>query len=106
MILFSFFCFNIRGCKVVLFAEPKLQEKPSALKRDENSVLFSIFSVHFCPPGSGSAICMRIRIQKLKLMRIHADPDTDPKPWFRGSGSVPKCHRSTTLLTTPPNVGR
>jgi hypothetical protein len=27
---------------------------------------------------------MRIRIQQLKLMRIHADPDTDPdpKPWF------------------------
>jgi hypothetical protein len=24
----------------------------------------------FCPPGSGSAICMRIRIQQLKLMRI------------------------------------
>jgi hypothetical protein len=26
---------------------------------------------------------MRIRIQQLKLMRIHADPDTDPdpKPW-------------------------
>ncbi len=31
---------------------------------------FSIFFGHFCPPGSGSAICMRIRIQKLKLMRI------------------------------------
>ncbi len=25
---------------------------------------------HFCPPGSGSAIWMRIRIQQLKLMRI------------------------------------
>ncbi len=27
---------------------------------------------------------MRIRIQQLKLMRIHADPDTDPdpKPWL------------------------
>ncbi len=35
---------------------------------------------HFCPPGSGSAIWMRIRIQQLKLMRIHADPD--PKPWW------------------------
>ncbi len=23
---------------------------------------------------------IRIRIQQLKLMRIHADPDTDPKP--------------------------
>jgi hypothetical protein len=28
---------------------------------------------------------MRIRIQQLKLMRIHADPDPypDPKSWFR-----------------------
>ena len=41
---------------------------------------FSIFVGYFCPPGSGSgsAIWMRIRIQQLKLMRIHADPD--PKP--------------------------
>ncbi len=29
--------------------------------------------------GSRSAIWMRIRIQQLKLMRIHAEPD--PKPW-------------------------
>ncbi len=26
---------------------------------------------------------IRIRIQQLKLMRIHADPDTDPKPCLR-----------------------
>ena len=30
---------------------------------------------------------MRIRIQQLKLMRIHADPDLDtdpdPKPWYK-----------------------
>jgi hypothetical protein len=70
---------------------PKLQEKPSALKREHPALqkmkilsFFSIFWVHFCPPGSGSAICMRIRIriQQLKLMRFHADPDpdTDPDP--------------------------
>ncbi len=43
---------------------------------------FLCFVGHFCPPGSGSgsAIWMRIRIQQLKLVRIHADPDTDPKP--------------------------
>ncbi len=48
--------------------------------KDKNSILFSIFSGHFSPPGSGfgSAICMWIRFQQLKLMRIHADP----KPWF------------------------
>ncbi len=38
----------------------------------------------FLIADSGSAIWMRIRIQQLKLMRIHAvsDPDTDldPKP--------------------------
>ncbi len=47
---------------------------------------FSIFVGQFCPPGSGSAIWMRIRIQQLKYLRIHAnpDPDTDPdpKPWL------------------------
>ncbi len=47
--------------------------------KHENSGLFSIFWGHFCPPGSGSVIWMRIRIriQQLKLMRIHPDP----KPW-------------------------
>jgi hypothetical protein len=25
---------------------------------------------------------MRIRIQQLNIMRIHADPDPDPKPWY------------------------
>jgi hypothetical protein len=54
---------------------PKLQEKPSALKREllKMKILsFFYFLGHFCPPGSGSgsAICMRIRIQQLKLMRI------------------------------------
>jgi hypothetical protein len=36
--------------------------------------------IYFQPPGSGFAICMRIRIQQLKLMGILADPDTDPDP--------------------------
>ncbi len=68
----------------------KLQEKPSALKREHPALqnmkilyFFSIFVGHFCPPGSGSgyAIWMRIRIriQQLKLMRIHADPE----PWIK-----------------------
>ncbi len=56
------------------------QKRTSSTSKHENSVLFSIFVGNFCPPGSGSAIWMRIRIriQQLKLMRIHADPD--PKP--------------------------
>ena len=58
------------------------QKRTSSTSKHENSVLFSIFVGHFCPPGSGSgsAIWMRIRIQQLKLMGILADPDTDPDP--------------------------
>ncbi len=44
---------------------------------------FSIFVGHFCPPGppgSGSAIWMRIRIQQPKLIRIRIrNPDKDPQ---------------------------
>jgi|688.fasta_scaffold99544_1 hypothetical protein len=40
----------------------------------------------------GSSICMRIRIQiqQPKLMRIHADPDTDsdPKPWLINNNNL------------------
>ncbi len=52
------------------------QKRTSSTSKHENSVLFSIFVGHFSPPGSGSgsAIWMRIRIQQLKLMRIHVDP--------------------------------
>ncbi len=50
---------------------------------------FPIFWGHFFPPGSGSGICMRIRIQQLKLMRIHADPD--PKPWRKALITVWAC---------------
>ncbi len=60
------------------------QKRTSSTTKHENSVLFSIFVGHFCPPGTGSAIGMRIRIQQLQLMRIHADPDTDPKPCIKG----------------------
>jgi hypothetical protein len=69
---------------------PKLQEKPSALKSEHQALqkmkilsFFLFFCVIF-PLLDGSAICMpiRIRIQQLKLMRSHADPDPypDPKP--------------------------
>ncbi len=30
---------------------------------------------------------MRIRIQQIKLIRIHADPEPDPKPCKKGTGS-------------------
>ncbi len=38
---------------------------------------------HHVTDGSAIWMRIRIRIQQLKLMRIHADPDldTDPKPW-------------------------
>jgi hypothetical protein len=57
----------------------KLQEKPSALKKEHSTLqnmkilTFTIFVGHFCPPRSGSWI------QQLELMRIHADQD--PQPW-------------------------
>ncbi len=38
---------------------------------------FPIFVGHFA-----SWIRIRIRIQQLKLMRIHAYPDPDQKPWM------------------------
>ncbi len=40
--------------------------------KHENSLFFSIFVVHFCPPGSGSgsAFWMQIRFQQLKIMRF------------------------------------
>ncbi len=72
-------------------------KRTSSTSKPGNSVLFSIFVGHFCPPGSGSgsAVWMRIRIriQQLKLMRIHADPDPDtdpdPKPWPHSFHSEP-----------------
>jgi hypothetical protein len=39
---------------------------------------------------------MRIRIQQLKLMRIHADPDTDPDP--------KPCFEDNKLLRSPKKV--
>jgi hypothetical protein len=33
--------------------------------------------------GSFLPSWIRIRIQQLKLMRFHADPNTDPKPWVK-----------------------
>jgi hypothetical protein len=40
---------------------------------------------HFCPPGSGSAFPMRIRIQ---LTITNADPcDPDQKYWFTPKSS-------------------
>jgi hypothetical protein len=33
-----------------------LQKRTSSTSKHENSLLFSIFVGHFCPPGSGSAI--------------------------------------------------
>jgi hypothetical protein len=61
---------------------PKLQEKPSALKREQPEL--KIMKILDFTYFSGSFLPSWIRIQQLKLMRIHADPDTDPdqKPCF------------------------
>jgi hypothetical protein len=55
----------------------KLQEKPSTLKREHPAlqnmkILYLLFI--FC----GSYLPSWIRIQRVKLMRIHADPDPQP----------------------------
>ncbi len=61
---------------------------------------FFLFVGHFHPPGSGSAIWMRIRIQQPKLMRTHVnpDPDPDPKPCF-----VPILYRFVISIKDPHN---
>jgi hypothetical protein len=41
--------------KKIAFSCVQLQEKLSALKR-ENSALQKLFVGHFCPPGSGSGL--------------------------------------------------
>ncbi len=62
-----------------LWRTSKLQEKPSALKREHPALrnmnvleLFSIFASHFCPPGFGSS--------RPNPLRIHPDP---PQHWLR-----------------------
>jgi hypothetical protein len=45
---------------------------------------------------------IRIRIQQLKLMRIHADPD--PKPWDPGSKIQDKHPGSAKLEILSPNL--
>ncbi len=51
---------------------------------------------------------MRMRIQQLKLMRIHADPDTDPQPWVRylGAGSEEEAAHAAGLAHAPRGDGR
>jgi hypothetical protein len=57
---------------------PKLQEKPSASKENIQHFKTWNFLTFFYFSGSFFPSWIRIRIQQLKLMRIHADPD--PKP--------------------------
>jgi hypothetical protein len=64
---------------------PKLQEKPSAPKSEQPALQRMKILSFFLFFGSFFPSWIRIRIQQLKLMRIHADPDTDPdpKPWSK-----------------------
>ncbi len=39
---------------------------------------------------------IRIRIQEANLMRIHADPDPDPKHWFIGQHTIVNSARPIT----------
>jgi hypothetical protein len=54
---------------------PNLQEKPSALKREHPAVQNMTFLYIFLFLPSW------IRIQQLKIMQIHEDPDLNPMPW-------------------------
>ncbi len=60
---------------------------------------------HFCPPGSGSAIWMRIWIQQLKLMRIRIrirNPDliweVDPEPPTKMNAYTLSIYQNTIFL--------
>ena len=48
------------------------QKRTSSTSKHENSILLFFISGSFLPSW------IRIRIQQLKLMRIHADPDPQP----------------------------
>jgi hypothetical protein len=54
-----------------------LQKRTSSTSKHENSLLFSIFMGHFCPPGSGSISAFKTWI---RIQRSYASPD--PQPWF------------------------
>jgi hypothetical protein len=62
--------------------------KLSALKREHPALQNMKIMIFFYFCGSFLPSWIRIRIQQLKLMRIHADPDPDtdpdPKPCLKG----------------------
>ncbi len=66
---------------------PKLQEKPSALKREHPALQKMKIRSFFLFLGSFLPSWIRIRIRNLyadpdQAAQINADPDPDPKPWF------------------------
>ncbi len=73
------FIFLIKNCIYLSLNPPKgrpsywrsLQPSKKSIHHFKTWSLFSIFWGDFCLPGSGSVFCMRIRIQRLKLTRIH-----------------------------------
>jgi hypothetical protein len=84
--------FLIKNCNLAIPRPPyrthKLQEKPSALKKEHPALqnIKILYLFYIC--RSFLPFWIRIRIQNLKFMRIHADsdpdPDPDPKPWKNG----------------------
>jgi hypothetical protein len=62
--------FSHRVGRVLSFFSSRRNWDSLSTSKNESSLLFSIFVDNLCPPGSGSAFNMRIRIQQLKLMRI------------------------------------
>ncbi len=92
---------NIKNCNFIIPRHPqtmyKLQEKHSALKSEhpalKNMNILYFFIFVFCgsllPSWNRITFKMWIRIQQLKLMRMHADPDPQPCAQKRGYASCP-----------------
>jgi hypothetical protein len=86
--------FLIKNCNLLM---SKLQEKPSALKREHrahqewNLLTFSTFVGHFCPPGSQQGSRDPIESRSSPV----TDPDPDPQhclnfsPMHPSSNTVP-----------------
>ncbi len=67
-------------------------------------LVFFYFCGSFCPPGSGSAIWMRIWIQQLKLMRIR-NPDSFSTIFSTLSDLVMRSTCTGWRTCSPPSPG-
>jgi hypothetical protein len=90
----------------------KLQEKPSALKRDHPALKKMKILSFFLFLGSFWPSWIRIRIRNLyadpdpdPAAQINADPDPDPKPWVERSGVESSISIHASLITYRQDCG-